>query len=123
MKPKIFIVEDDPAVRESLKLVLEVNGYAIEESEDGGSLLSRGHYADLLCVIMDINLPGENGLQILKRLRDRAINVSVLIMSARSEDRLRHEAEALAAGAFLEKPVHPRALLAELSSMRNAAVI
>jgi two-component system response regulator FixJ len=123
MKPTIFIVEDDPAVRESLKLILEMKGYVVEESEDGGSLLSRGRYSDLACVIMDINLPGENGLQILKRLRDRAIGVSVLIMSARSDERLRHEAKALAAAAFLEKPVHPRALLAELSSMRNAAVI
>jgi two-component system response regulator FixJ len=94
MKPTIFIVEDDPAVRESLKLILEMKGCVVEESEDGGSLLSRGRYSDLACVIMDINLPGENGLQILKWLRDRAIGVSVLIMSARSDERLRHEAKA-----------------------------
>jgi len=111
LKPIICIVEDDTAVRESLKLVLEVNGYSVEEFETGHSLLARGDFARLACIIMDVNLPGESGLQTLERLRNQSVTTPVFIVTARADDSIRRESKRLEAAAFFEKPVPARALL------------
>ena len=111
MKPIICIVEDDTAVRESLKLVLEVNGYGVEEFETGHALLTRGDFARLACIVMDVNLPGESGLQTLERLRNQAVTTPVFIVTARADDSVRRESKRLNAAAFFEKPVPARALL------------
>jgi two-component system response regulator FixJ len=111
LKPIICIVEDDIAVRESLKLVLEVSGYSVEEFETGHELLARGDFAYLACIVMDVNLPGESGLQTLERLRNQSVTTPVFIVTARADDSIRRESKRLNAAAFFEKPVLARALL------------
>ena len=111
MKPKIYIVEDNAAVRAVLAMMLDSGGYAVEGDEDGLKLLDRATYADLACLILDVNLPGESGLQILAKLRKRYVATPVLIATAQLTDDLKREVEGLNVTGFLEKPFRRGALL------------
>jgi two-component system response regulator FixJ len=112
LKRIICIVEDDTAVRESLRLVLELRGYDVEEFEDGVTFLARGNFEDILCFIFDLNLPGESGLQVLAQLRSRGNNTPAFIVTGRASSLIRKEAERLQALALFEKPLPARELLA-----------
>jgi two-component system response regulator FixJ len=118
LKPVICIVEDDAAVRESLKLILEISGYFVEEFESGGDLLARGDFARVECIIMDVNLPGESGLRTLERLRDQSIWKPVFIVTGRVDDSFRREAMRLNAAGFFEKPVPVGVLLDAIGAAR-----
>ena len=59
MKSPILIVEDDTAVRDSLRMVLEIYGYAVEIFASGEALLAYEDLGDSHCVILDVNLPGQ----------------------------------------------------------------
>jgi two-component system response regulator FixJ len=121
LKPIICIVEDDIAVRESLKLVLEVSGYSVEEFETGRELLARGDFAHLACIVLDVHLPGESGLQTLERLRNQSVTTPVFIVTARANDSIRRESKRLNAAAFFEKPVPARTLLDAISGIQASA--
>ncbi len=87
---RILVVEDDPVLRDGLCRSLRHAGYAIDAAEDGklaDELLSV-HAFDL--VVLDLGLPGIDGLEVLRRLRRRASTVPVLILTARDavEDRV-----------------------------------
>lgn len=119
MKPTICIIEDDAAVRESLRLMLELHGYHVEEFEDGSQFLTRGRFDNVLCIILDLNLPGENGLQILSRLRAQAIATPTFIVTGRADAGVRKEAMRLEALALFEKPLPARELLAAVETIGN----
>ena len=120
MKPIICIIEDDAAVRESLRLMLELHSYRVEEFEDGAGFLGREHFDDILCILLDLNLPGENGLQILSRLRAQAVATPTFIITGRADAGIRKEATRLEALALFEKPLPARELLAAVESIGNA---
>ena len=119
MKPTICIIEDDTAVRESLRLMLELHGYDVEEFEDGTRFLARESFDDVLCILLDLNLPGENGLQILSRLRTRAVTTPTFIVTGRADAGVRKEAKRLEALALFEKPLPARELLAAVATIGN----
>lgn len=123
MKPNICIIEDDAAVRESLRLMLELHGYGVEEFEDGALFLARERFDDVLCIILDLNLPGENGLQILSRLRAQAIATPTFIVTGRADAAVRKEAMRLEALALFEKPLPARELLAAVETIGKMPAI
>ncbi len=120
LKPIICIIEDDAAVRESLRMMLELHGYGVEEFEDGAQFLARGRFDDPLCIILDLNLPGENGLKILARLRAQVIATPTFIVTGRADAGVRKEAKRLEALAVFEKPLPARELLAAVETIGNA---
>ncbi len=120
MKPTICIIEDDLAVRESQRLMLELHGYCVEEFEDGARFLARGCFDNVLCIILDVNLPGESGLQILSRLRARAIATPTFIVTGRADAGVRREAKRLEVLALFEKPLPARELLAAVEMIGAA---
>lgn len=81
---KILVVEDDPDLSKALSRALEKRGYAVSASFDGlqAFQLIRQQTHDL--VILDLNIPGEDGLHLLQRMRSGAIETPVLILTARS---------------------------------------
>jgi two-component system response regulator FixJ len=120
LKPTICIIEDDLAVRESQRLMLELHGYRVEEFEDGVQFLARGHFENVLCIILDVNLPGESGLQILSRLRSWAVATPTFIVTGRADAGVRKEAKRLDVLALFEKPLPARELLAAVETIGNA---
>lgn len=119
LKRIICIIEDDAAVRESLQLVLELQGYCVEEFEDGAQFRVRGDFGDVLCIILDLSLPGENGLQILSRLRAELVTTPALIVTGRADAGARKEAQRLDALALFEKPLPARELFAAIRSIEG----
>jgi DNA-binding response OmpR family regulator len=112
----ILIIEDEQKIADSIKARLESEGYQADISatgEDGFYLLNTKQY-DLL--ILDLMLPGRNGLDILKALREKGIKVSVIILTAR--DAVEDRVEGLDQGAddYLVKPF----TMAELSARIRA---
>jgi len=119
MKPMIYIVEDDRDVRESLRLLLEVNDYSVEDFGSGMDLLAFGEPSKASCIIMDVNLPGESGLKTFERLLSQSVATPVLIVSGRADERVRLEAQRLNAAGFLEKPILGQVLLDTIKSIQT----
>ena len=84
-RPVVLVVEDDQGVRESLAMVLEYQDYDVEQAVTGedGLRLVESQSPDL--VILDINLPGIDGIETCRLLRTRGIDTPVLMLTARQE--------------------------------------
>ena len=115
-RPTVLIVEDDAAVRHSLRMVLEVFGYEVEDFHNGDSLLARGSLADS-CIVMDVNLPGRSGLEIVEELRTRSLTVPVVLVSAQVTSRLREKGAQLGVLAVLDKPLDTDMLFRAIDSV------
>ena len=115
---KILVVDDERAVRESLRRALELEGYEIELAEDGLQALDRLAREDQPdAVILDVLMPGIDGLEVCRMLRGRGSRLPVLMLTARTqvEDRV----EGLDAGAddYLTKPFALEELLARVRAL------
>jgi CheY-like chemotaxis protein len=112
----ILIVEDDPLVRSSLRIILESFGHAVEDAEDGTVALTMDH-SSFDVVITDILMPGISGVEFIGALRAKGFDAGIVAMSGGNRlggvDPLE---QALAAGAdmAMRKPFSARELLAAL---------
>jgi two-component system response regulator FixJ len=107
----IHIIEDDVALRESLKLLLETHGYTVEAFESGADLFRRLDGGPCDCVILDINLPGDDGFGVLAEMRRQGLLTPAIFMSGRATPTMRARAAQAKAVAFFDKPVPPTQLL------------
>jgi len=110
---QILIVEDDPAIRMVLRMLLECNGYRVFEAETAmrGEVEARTHKPDL--VLVDLGLPDADGLELIRHLRSRS-RVPIIVVSARTAQE--QKALALRAGAddYITKPFAGLELLARI---------
>lgn len=100
-----IIVDDDPAVRDSLRLLLESHGFAVIAYESAAGLLNRRRLPDCGCLLIDVALPDVNGITLLGRLRARGSPLPAVVISGRVTPRLRAEALESGAMAVMEKPL------------------
>jgi len=115
---KVLVVDDERAVRESLRRALELEGYEIELAADGNEALYRLEVeAQPDAVILDVLMPGKDGLEVCRTIRRAGNSVPVLMLTARTqvEDRV----EGLDAGAddYVTKPFALEELLARLRAL------
>src|SRR6266487_771680 len=119
MTVKILVVDDERAVRESLRRALQLEGYEIELAADGREALSVLGEEDPQpdAVILDVLMPGVDGLEVCRRLRDAGNRVPVLMLTARDE--VENRVAGLDAGAddYLTKPFALEELLARLRAL------
>ncbi len=109
----ILVVDDDPAVRNSLKFSLEIEGFAVRVYPGGDELLTDADLPSRGCLIIDYKMPEMNGLQLLKKLRDLRVLIPAIIITSHPDSTLR--ARAAAAGVpIVEKPFSGNALLDEI---------
>ncbi|MGV8934957.1 MAG: response regulator [Gallionellaceae bacterium] len=113
---KILIVDDDPGLRELLLEYLSGQGFEVEAVADGVAmeLYLQQHTASL--VILDLMLPGEDGLALARKLRARG-NLPIIMLSARGEDVDRIIGLEVGADDYLAKPFNPRELLARIRAV------
>jgi FixJ family two-component response regulator len=107
----IYIVEDDAAIRESLRILLEMRGHKVEAFACGADVLAGCDAKCCGCLILDVNLPGDDGFEVLAKLRQRGIDAPAIFMSGGGSSGTRARAKRANAVAFFEKPVHPDELL------------
>jgi two-component system response regulator MprA len=115
---KILVVDDERAVRESLRRALELEGYDVELADDGEAALERLEGSALAdAVILDVLMPGIDGLEVCRRLRARDNGVPVLMLTARAEVDSRVAGLDAGADDYLPKPFALAELLARLRAL------
>jgi two-component system OmpR family response regulator len=114
---KLLVVEDEEDIAEFVRNGLEEQGYAVDICNNGNDGLERALSGDYDAVLLDIMLPGRDGLSILKLLRQRKHTVPVIVLTARGEVEERVEGLQLGADDYLAKPFYMAELLARLESV------
>ena len=104
MSHTVYIVDDDEAVRDSLRSVLESQLYEVADFPSGAVFLQEYVGRSPACIILDVNLPEIDGIEVLNRLRYRGDSTPVIVISGRPDARMRERAAEAGAAAFLEKP-------------------
>ena len=118
---RILVVEDNPDLAFGLRTTLEIEGYEAEIAGDGaeGIALARRMRPDL--IILDLMLPGLNGYQVLRTLRDEGIETPVVILTARGEEADKVLGFRLGADDYVTKPFGRLELLARVSALLRRA--
>ncbi len=114
---RIWVVDDDPDLRQLLSTYLGEQGYEVRCMGDGAQLMARleGQRPDLL--VLDLMLPGDDGLSLLRRLRDGADDLPVLMLTARADAVDRIIGLEQGADDYLAKPFLPRELTARIEAV------
>jgi two-component system response regulator FixJ len=106
----VIVVDDDDAVRNSLKFSLEIEGFAVRLYSGSAELLAAPDVDECACLIIDQNMPGLTGLETVKKLRERRVTVPTILITGHPSAALR--ARARGAGAdVVEKPLFGNALI------------
>ncbi len=114
---KILVVEDDPKIRSFIRRGLKEQGFAVEVCGDGDQGLSHAISAAFDAIVLDIMLPGRDGLSLLRELRERKNAVPVILLTARSSLAERVEGLGLGADDYLTKPFYMEELIARLHAV------
>jgi two-component system response regulator MprA len=115
---KILVIDDERAVRESLRRALELEGYEIELAADGEEALARfGLESPVDAAILDVLMPGIDGLEVCRRLRMNGSRVPVLMLTARAEVDSRVAGLDAGADDYLAKPFALAELLARVRAL------
>jgi two-component system response regulator FixJ len=112
----VHVVDDDPAMRDSVAFLLGTEGFEVRLYEVGTDLLDRLTRSATGCVLTDIRMPGLDGLELLRRLRSVGHALPVIMMTGHGDVPLAVEAMKLGACDFIEKPFDDEALLQALRS-------
>ncbi len=113
----ILLIEDDPAAAESLKAVLELHGFRVQVAKDGGQAHTAFRMRRPDFIISDLILPGENGFELIDRMKQLDETVPLLVLSAISLEESKTLSERVGADGYMTKPAAPDALLAEIKSI------
>jgi two-component system response regulator MprA len=113
----ILVVDDDPPILRMLARTLTAEGYSVETAADGGAALAAVERAVPDVVVLDVGMPGLDGLAVCRRLRGLGLALPVLLLTAR--DAVSDRVEGLDAGAddYLVKPFAPEELLARVRAL------
>jgi two-component system CheB/CheR fusion protein len=111
----IFIVDDDPRLRQALRSVLEDDGRIVEDYADCESFLAAYRPGREACLLIDAYLPGMSGLNLLRRLGETGQHLPAIMITGNSDVPMAVEAMKAGASDFIEKPVSRADLLASVS--------
>ena len=117
MNPRILLVEDEPGLVLTLSDLLAAEGYEVESATDGPTGLARAANGQFDLVILDVMLPGKNGLEVCRELRQRGKDVAILMLTAKTQLTDRVVGLKLGADDYLAKPFEPPELLARIEAL------
>ncbi len=110
----VHVIDDDPAMRDSLAFLLGTEGYEVQQYETGADLLERLTKPSSGCILSDVRMPGIDGLELLRRLRAAGHTLPVIMMTGHGDVPLAVEAMKLGACDFIEKPFDDKTVLLAL---------
>src|SRR5437764_2059219 len=117
---EIFVVDDDPAIRETLSVVLSAGGYRVICFADGAALLKVARSRTPSCILLDVNIPGKSGLDILKELHGEDYPAPIFIISGQGDIAMAVSAIKSGALDFIEKPFRSSEIVARLDEAIEA---
>ncbi|MFY1028011.1 two-component system response regulator ArcA [Actinobacillus seminis] len=107
--PRILVVEDETITRNTLKSIFEAEGYEVFEASDGNQMHRIISSQEIHLVIMDINLPGKNGLMLARELRENT-NTALMFLTGRDNEVDKILGLEIGADDYITKPFNPREL-------------
>ncbi len=110
-EPAVFVVDDDAAVRDSLRWLMDSVGLRVEEFASGEAFLAEITPQHPGCVVLDLRMPGLGGLEVHQRLRDRGIDLPVIVISGHGDVPVAVRALKSGVADFIEKPFSDQELL------------
>jgi two-component system, LuxR family, response regulator FixJ len=113
---EIFVVDDDTAVRDALSLALRTEGYNVEAFPDAGTLLNVVRMRSPAAIVLDVMLPDQSGLDVLKLLKGEAYPAPIVLITGHGDIPMAVEGIKLGAFDFIEKPFSMDSLLNQLKS-------
>ena len=121
--PHILVVDDEPHLRNGLRRVLEKEGYEVTTAPDGETALKIAREKEPDVVLLDIMMPGMDGREVCRRIREVVTAIQVIYITARAEPndplqlkQLRSEAEA-----FITKPATSKRIISTVNSLSRSA--
>lgn len=120
-RPLVFVVDDDRAVRNSLKFALETEGLEVQACDSGPSLLAHARLSDASCLLIDYQMPVMDGFEIVAELLRRGLHVPVILMTGMITAELRRLADASGLPHIVEKPLMDGALIETLQTVLLSA--
>jgi FixJ family two-component response regulator len=117
---EIFVVDDDPAVRETLSMVLSAAGYEVICFADGAALLAVARNRTPACILLDVHIPGKSGLDILKELHGEDYPAPIFMISGQGDITMAVSAIKSGALDFIEKPFRGTEIVARLNEAIGA---
>ena len=118
---KVFVIDDDEAVRDSLKVLLEVHGIEVEDFGSTGEFASRYRKPGRGCVILDQHLPCLTGVDFLNSPAGQDLGIPVILITGRGDPELEQRARRAGAAEYLQKPISERVLLSTVERVLAAA--
>ena len=116
LETRILIVDDDPGIRELTAAFLSAHGYVVDTASDGVSMRAALGRATYALIVLDVMMPGEDGLTIIRSL-DRETSPAIIIVSVIGEEVDRIVGLEMGADDYVAKPANPRELLARIRSV------
>jgi two-component system phosphate regulon response regulator OmpR len=114
---KIVVVDDDTRIRDLLRRYLSQEGFDVLLAEDARALQKIMQRETIDLLVLDVMLPGEDGLSICKRLRSEGVRTPIIMLTAKGEDTDRITGLEIGADDYLGKPFNPRELLARIQAV------
>lgn len=115
--PKLLVVDDDPRLRDLLRRYLGENGFQVFVADNGVTMNRLWLRERFDALILDLMMPSEDGLQILRRLREQKDTTPIIMLTARGEDVDRIVGLEMGADDYIPKPFNPRELLARIHAV------
>jgi len=117
----VLIIDDEKAICESIKMILEYENYLVDFTTDSIEGLSKLEYGDYSTLLLDINMPGKNGFEVLNWMREKEIDIKTIVISAHNSIENAVKATKLGAYDFIEKPIDRDKLLIAVRNAVNSS--
>ncbi|MDY6016490.1 MAG: response regulator transcription factor [Oscillospiraceae bacterium] len=111
----VLVCDDDIAILDSLEIYLKLGGYNVLRADNGRAALEQVRDNEVHCVILDIMMPGLDGLQATLKMREKH-NIPIILLSAKSEDTDKITGLSFGADDYVTKPFNPLELMARVKS-------
>lgn len=120
MSDRVLVVDDEPPIRHAVRRALQARGYEVTLAADGGQALAEAEDATPDLVVLDLNMPGMDGFEVCRRLREWTV-VPILVLSVREDESDKVTALDLGADDYLTKPFGTDELLARVRALLRRA--